>query len=83
MTIINRELIKLNIIIGIILTPIVIVIALSAGDVYYLGFLLVLAIVTKTSGVQFDAKNNGWNTKKKRATNNLQFRKQYGANTIK
>lgn len=57
MTIINRELHKLNIIIGVLLLPVVLVLALSMGDLYYLGLLVVLAVVTKTAGVQFDAKN--------------------------
>ena len=49
MTIINRELHKLNIIIGVLLLPVVLVLALSMGDLYYLGLLVVLAVVTKNS----------------------------------
>ena len=58
MTIRNKELHRLQLIIGVMLSIIVFVCAQAVSPWYYFGFILVVLVVTKTAGVQFDATNN-------------------------
>lgn len=56
-TIRNKELHKLYIIIGIILSLINLLFSLAVSNWFYLSFLFVGAIMSNTTGVQFDIKN--------------------------
>jgi len=56
-TIRNRELHRLYIIVGILLSLIILLFSQAVSNWFYLGILIVAVIVTNTSGVQFDPVN--------------------------
>jgi|SRR5690554_828609 len=57
MTIRNKELYRLNIIIGIVLSILVLLFSMGFSGWFSIGFILVAIILGKTKGVQFDIKN--------------------------
>lgn len=57
MTIRNKELHKLYIIIGIIMTLVILFFSQAVSKWFYIGYLFVVAIMSNTTGVEFDIKN--------------------------
>jgi hypothetical protein len=57
MTIKNKELHKLYLIIGFVMSLVILLISQTVSNWFYLGFPIVIAIMSNTSGVQFDFKN--------------------------
>lgn len=57
MTIRNKELYRLNIILGIVLSVLVFLFSMGFSGWFSIGFILVAIVLGKTKGVEFDIKN--------------------------